>query len=164
MRKTIKYIILAAIEIAFAFIYGLFLQEYMTILAFLIWAVSIPFISLIVQAFVSKKVLGHEILMILISSVLLGVLAIGAFQVGNKLYGEYVGEYEVTVEYISGRHNESVTVRLPNGETAIVNVESKLIYIDESEYVDEDDVILIREWKGLFGTPFYVFVEEIEDN
>ena len=164
MKKAIKYIVLAAVEVAFAFIYGFFLQEHIPFLGFLIWAVSVPFLALMIHAFVSKKILGHEIVIILIVSVLFGVLAAGTFEVGNKIYGEYIGEYVVVVTDIRGYHNEEATVRLPNGESASIDIDSKLMYFDESEYVDEGDMILVQEYKGLFGNSFYVFVEEIEDN
>ena len=124
---------------------------------------SAPFLALMIHAFVSKKILGHEIVIILIVSVLFGVLAAGTFEVGNKIYGGYVDEYCVEVEHITGRGNDAI-VRLPNGESATVRVNKKLMYFDESEYVDEGDIILVQEYKGLFGNSFYVFVEEIEDN
>ena len=162
MKKAIKYIVLAAVEVAFAFIYGFFLQEQIPFLGFLVWAVIVPFIALMIQAFVSKKILGHEIVIILVYSVFFGILAIGTFEFGNKIYGEYVDEYCVEVEHI-GRDNDA-RVRLPSGESATVRIDGKLFYFDESEYVDEGDMILVQEYKGLFGNSFYVFVEEIEDN
>ena len=162
MKKTLKYIVFAVLEIVLALVYGFFFQEHITLLCFLLLAFAIPCVFLTVYALLAKKKIKEEIFPIIAISAILAMLFAGAFEVGNRIYGEYVGEYVVTVVDPPDRSGH-VTVILPSGEMADVDTPRKLIYFDDEAFLDIDDKILIQEWEGLFGTPFYVFIEEVDD-
>ena len=162
MKKLYLYVILILFEIAFGLIYGFILQNVFSIETYLIIAFLIPFVLLTASSRKNQGKIIEKVIKILILSLLLTVLSFASYFFCNRTNGEFVDEYEVVVEYVGGRGGGSASFRTPNGEYGDVDLHDyRPILTDEDEYVSVGDIIRVQEYKGIFGMPYYVFVEEV---
>jgi hypothetical protein len=108
-----------------------------------------------------EKIWG-KLLRILVLALFLALLSFITFRLVNNTNGKLIGEYEVVVEAVYGRGGGTADFTSPYGTTESVELHDyRLIYFDEDDFVDVGDTIKVREYKGIFGVSYYVFVEEI---
>lgn len=162
VKNFLVYLSLVFFEIAFAFAYGFLLQNTISVeIAFLL-AFCIPLIVLIAFSKNSQDKIKKKLLTALVISLLLGILFLGVLTLGNQLYGEFVAEYTVVVESVHGKGGSTAEFTAPDGDYASVDLHDyRIILTEQDDYVTAGDVIKIQEYKGIFGQPFYKFVEKL---
>ncbi len=160
MMKKWIYVVLIVFEIALGLAYGLLLKNIVSIDICLITAFTIPFVVLFASS-KSRQDMVIKLSEVLLASFLLTAVAVGVFSYGNQLRGEFIGEYDVIVEYVSGRGGGYADFTTPQGKAGCVDLYEYRPVIFDDDCVDVGDTIRVREYNGLFNEHYYVFVEEI---
>ena len=162
MKKIYLYVILILFEVAVGLTYGFILQNIISIEDCLIIAFLVPFILMLIFSMKNQEKIWGKLLRILVLALFLALLSFITFRLVNNKNGKLIGEYEVVVEAVYGRGGGTADFISPYGTTESVELHDyRLIYFDEDDFVDVGDTIKVREYKGIFGVSYYVFVEEI---
>ena len=161
MKKAWIYIILIIFEIALGLTYGFLLQNIMPVETCLFIAFLVPFFTISVSAKEQRNKFVDWVEILALSFFSL-VIFVGVFFGGNRLCGEYIGEYDVIVEYVNGRGGGCADFKTPQGEEGSVDLHDYRPIISNDDYVEVGDTIKVRKYKGLFNMNYYVFVEEAQ--
>ena len=165
MKKLLLYVILILFEIAAVLAYGFIFRDIISIETCLIIAFFIPFILFVIFYGKEQGTIKSKLLKIVLLSLCFVLFFIVIFFSVNNIDSKFVGEYEVVVEYIGGGSGNSASFTTPDGEYGSVDLHDyRPILTDEDEYVTVGDTIRIKEYKGVFGFSYYVFVEEVYQN
>ena len=160
MKKGWVYSILIIFEIVLGLAYGFLLQNVIPVEVCLFVAFLVPFFVISIS---SKK--QRDVYVKLIETSVLSLLLVAVFIAvifgGNQLRGEFIGEYDVIVEYVNGRGGGYANFTTPQGNEGSVDLHEYRPIILDDDYVDVGDTIKVREYKGFFNELYYVFVEEI---
>ena len=160
MKKVWTYIILIIFEIALGLAYGFLLQNIIPVEICLFIAFLVPFFYH--SCFLKKqRDMYVKLIEVLTLSLFSMAIFIGAFFGGNQLRGEFIGEYDVVVEYVNGKGGGYADFKTPQGEEGRVDLHDYRPIIIDDDYVDVGDTIRVRKYKGFFNEIYYVFVEEI---
>ena len=160
MKKVWVFIVLTFVETALGVVYGFLLQNIIPVEVCLFVAFFIPFFIIFVFS-KSQREVYVKLAETFVLSLLLAAVFIAVFFGGNQLRREFVGEYDVIVEYVNGRGGGYADFITPQGNEARVDLHDYRLIILGDDYVDVGDTIRVREYKGLFNELYYVFVEEI---
>ena len=160
MKKSWIYIVLAVFEMAFGLAYGFLLQNVLTFEFCLIVAFIVPFTVLSISFKESRDTIVNWKKLLLLSLFLMLVFSFVFFK-GNQLHGEFIDEYDVTVEYVNYRGGGYANFTTPQGKEGSVDLHDYRPIIIDDDRVDLGDKIRVREYKGIFNEYYYVFVEEI---
>ena len=151
--------ILIIFEIVLGFAYGFLLQNIIPAEVCLFVAFLVPFFVIAISFKNQRKVYVKMIETFVLSLLLMAVFIAVFFGV-NQWRGEFIGEYDVIVEYVNGRGGGYADFTTPQGNEGRVDLHDyRPIIVDA--YVDVGDTIRVREYKGIFNELYYVFVEEI---
>lgn len=162
MKNLYLYVILILFEIAVALTYGFILQNIISTETCLSIAFLVPFILLVAFSKKDQEKIQVKVLKTLVVALFFALSSSLIFYSVNGLNGELIGEYEVIVENVSGKAGGSAGFISPYGTHQTVELHDyRPIYTDEDDYVAVGDTIKVREFKGIFGRSYYVFVEEI---
>ena len=161
MKKVWVYLVLIIYEILLGLAYGLLLKNFVSIEICIIAAFGVPF-AVFFMSLKNKKGTIRDLSEMIFASLLLTAVAIGVFTYGNQLHGEFVGEYNVVVEYMKARGGGYAEFINPQGKEGRVDLNDyRPIIFDDEDCVDDGDTIRVREYKGVFDETYYVFIEEI---
>lgn len=161
MKKRWICIILIFFEIALAMAFGFLLQDIMPIELCFAIAFLVPLFVICVSSKKSENI-WIKLIEVLVLSFLSMALFMSIYICGNEVYGEYIDEYEVVVEFVDGRGGGYADFTTPRGTKGSVGLHDYRLVMDDDDYVAVGDTIRVREYKGLFKKLFYVFVEEIQ--
>ena len=162
MKKTIIYVILALFEITLGLIYGFILKNIFSIEICLAIAFLVPFVLVLAFSKKENDKMGAKFLKIFVIALVFAMVCGTIFISANAIKGEFIGEYEVVVESISGHGGGRAGFTSPYGTYEYVDLNDyRIILTDEDDYVDVGDTILVKEYKGIFDMHYYIFVEEI---
>lgn len=82
----------------------------------------------------------------------------------NRISGSFVAQYDVEVEDVYSRHGGTAYFTTPDGRYGDAPLNDyRIIMPDDADMVEPGDTIRVKEYKGIFGSHYYVFVEEIKD-
>lgn len=109
-----------------------------------------------------SKNIWIKLIEVLVLSLLSTALFMSIYICGNEVFGEYIDEYEVVVEFVDGRGGGYADFTTPQGAKGSVGLHDYRLVMDDDDHVAVGDTIRVREYKGLFKKLFYVFVEEIQ--
>lgn len=152
-----------ACELVWIFCYGFFLNSFLPMSVFFFVAFGIAFcVSLIFYKKLPFTDKVNKMLWVLISSLIFAGISTLAYDGINRITSEYVAEYEVEVIDSYQRNGGIAYFIDQNGNTADVNLHDYRIIAIEDDYVNEGDIITVREYIGLFGETFFVLVDENE--
>ena len=160
MKKVWIYIILIIFEITLGLVYGFLLQNTIPVEVCLFIAFLVPFFTISVSL-KKQRDMYVKLIEVLALSLFSMAVFIAVFFGGNQLRGEFIGEYDVIVEYVNGKGGGYADFKTPQGEEGSVDLHDYRPIIIDDDYVDVGDTIRVREYKGLFNEIYYVFVEEI---
>ena len=151
--------ILIIFEIVLGFAYGFLLQNIIPAEVCLFVAFLVPFFVISISS-KSQREVYVKLIETSVLSLLLAAVFIAVFFGGNQFRGEFIGEYDVIVEYVNHRGGGYADFTTPQGNEGSVDLHDyRPIIVDD--YVDVGDTIRVREYKGIFNELYYVFVEEI---
>jgi len=92
------------------------------------------------------------------------VIAFTVFFDLNRISGSFVAEYDVEVQDVYGRDGGRAYFTTPDGREGDVPLNDyRIIIPDDADMVEPGDTIRVKEYIGIFGSPYYDFVEEIKD-
>lgn len=158
MRKSYVYIILAVFEIALALSYGFILQNAVPLVFCVMVAFTTPIFVLHLCSKERRNISAKWKELLTASLLLMSVFSTVFFGI-NELHGEFIGEYDVIVEYVNGRGGGYAEFTTPQGRAGSVDLNDyRILIIDDS--VEIGDTIRVREYKGFFNKYYYRFVEE----
>ena len=157
MKKVLLFAMLTIFEIALAIAYGFLLQDVIPIYICLPVAFLFPF-TVVHIAFKNKKDIPMKVLEAVVISLLLVSVAATAFSFTNQIEGEFIDEYDVIVELVSGRGGVYADFTTPDGREGRVNLNDYRIIREDDDYVRVGDIIRVQEYKGVFNRSYYVFV------
>ena len=160
MKKIWIYFILIIFEIALGLAYGFLLQNTVPVEVCLFVAFLVPFFVISISS-KSQREVYVKLIEVLVLSLLLMAVFIAVFFGGNQFRGEFIGEYDVIVEYVNGRGGGYADFTTPQGNEGSVDLHDYRPIIVDDDYVDVGDTIRVREYKGILNELYYVFVEEI---
>lgn len=102
----------------------------------------------------------NKMLWVLIVSLILAGLSTLLYDAINSASGEFVAEYEVEV-IDSYQRNGGIAYFIDhNGNKAEVNLHDYRIIAIEDDYINEGDIITVREYVGFFRKTFFVLVKD----
>ena len=146
-------------------LYGFFLQDVLPAAATLPIGFCISFTLLAILRRGGTERLRTRIFTVVISSAVLMLLPVMTLLCVNPLFGEAVGEYDVIAEFVNGRAGGSVDFTTPDGRSgnAMLHDYSPFHFsVDgEDRFVEVGDRIRVREYRGIFGLPYYEFLGEL---
>ena len=152
-----------ACELAWIFCYGLFLNSFLPMSVFFFVAFGVTFcVNMIFYKKLPFEDKVNKLLWVLIVSLLLAGLSTLLYNAINRTSGEYVAEYEVEVIDSNQRNGGIAYFIDQNGNYEDVNLHDYRVIAIEDDYVNEGDIITVREYVGLFGETFFVLVDENE--
>ncbi len=157
----IVFLICCVCELAWVFGYGLLLNSFLPMEFFFFVALGIPFC--VYMIFCKKLSFNNKVnkmIFVAICSLILAVLSIFLYDGLNRFSSELITEYEVEVEETSARIDKYAYFTDPAGRYVKVALNDYRPILTD-EYIAEGDVIKVREYVGLFGDAFYVFVEKV---
>ncbi len=160
MKHYIPYIVAVVFEIILGLIYCFLPYDKVPALIYF-FSVFVPFFILYLS--LHEKNSTKKVIKILIISVIFSAVSIAVFTRTNQICGKFIAEYNVTVESINGRGSGSASFTKTDGSYGKVDLmDERVMIFDEKKSVDIGDVITIREYRGLFGKTYYIFVEEVK--
>jgi hypothetical protein len=164
-EKLLLFSILAVSEVALGLLYGFLLQSVLSVALTLLIGFSIAFVILVIFYRDGEGNLKTRILTVLVSSLIFMWIPMLTFFGVNQLFLEVVREYDVIAEHVSGRAGGSVDFTTPDGGrgNAWLHDYSPFHFTVDGEdrFVEAGDRIRVREYRGIFGLPYYEFLEEI---
>ena len=161
MKRFYPYILTVILEIVLGLVYGAVLYGIVSAYTCIVIGTAIPFALLFARS--NEKNVVSKVIGTLLISVLFSSLSLAVFEGVSRSGGEFIAEYDVTVESVNGRGTGSAKFRTPYGSEGSVNLRDKrMIITDGEEYVEKGDTIKVREYVGKFGRTYYVFMGEIE--
>ena len=160
-RNMLTFIVCAVCELAWIFCYGLLLNSYLPMGVFFFAAFGIAFsVSLIFYKKLPFDDKINKMLWVLICSLIFAGVSALTYDGINRATGEFVAEYEVEVVDSYQRNGGTAYFIDQNGNEAKVNLHDYRIIAIEDDYVNEGDVITVREYIGLFRETFFILVED----
>ena len=160
MKKGWLFIVLIIFEIVLGLAYGFVLQNIVPVEICLIIAFFVP-LFIVSTSFKKQRDVYVKFIEVLALSLLSMAVFIAVFFGGNQLRGEFIGEYDVIVEFVDGRGGGYADFTTPQGNEGSVDLHDYRPIIVDDDYVDVGDTIRVREYKGLFNEIYYVFVAEV---
>ena len=160
MKKGWVYGLLIFFETVLGLSYGFLLQNIIPVEVCLFIAFLVPFFVIAIS-FKNQREVYVKMIETFFLSLLLMAVFIAVFFCGNQWRGEFIGEYDVIVEYVNGRGGGYAHFTTPQGNEGSVDLHDYRPIIGDDDYVDVGDTIRVREYKGIFNELYYVFVEEI---
>ena len=161
--EMVTFVVCIACELTWIFCYGFFLNSFLPMSVFFFAAFGISFcVHLIFYKKLPFNDKVNKMLWVLIISLLLAGVSTLLYDAINRSSGEYVAEYEVEVIDSNQRNGGIAYFIDQNGNTADVNLHDYRIIAIEDDYVNEGDIIAVREYIGLFGETFFIFVDKNE--
>lgn len=167
MKKDWVYSILIIFEIVLGFAYGFLLQNIIPAEVCLFVAFLVPFFVISIssksqrEVYVNQREVYVKLIETSVLSLILAAVFIAVFFGGNQFRGEFIGEYDVIVEYVNGKGGGYADFTTPQGNKGSVDLHDYRPIIVDDDYVAVGDTIRVREYKGLFKELYYIFVEEI---
>ncbi len=159
MKKVLTFSAMIVFEIGLAFSYGLWLQHTITVEYAVLFALFVPLIVLTIVSRASIKRID-----VLLMSVLLTAVFITVFSCGNRISLNYVEEYETVVQYVNYKGGGFIKFTTPNGSAGNADLHNYRIVIDDDDFIQVGDKVVIREYSGWFGRPYYVFVQKYNND
>ncbi len=160
MKRYIPYITVVAFQIILGLIYSLLPYDIVPTLIYF-FSVFVPFFILYLSS--HEKHSTKKVIKLLIISVLFSAVSIAVFTETNRIHGEFIAEYNVTVESINGRGSGSATFTKTDGSYGkVALMDERAIICDDDKSVEIGDVITVREYRGLLGKTYYVFIEGVK--
>lgn len=157
----ITLIVCIICELAWIFCYGLMLNSFLPMSVFFFAAFGIPFcVSMMFYKKLQFADKVNKILWVLLCSLIFAGVSTLVYDEINRTTGEFVAEYEVEV-IDSYQRNGGIAYFIDhNGNKAEVNLHDYRIIAIEDDYINEGDVITVREYIGLFCETYFVLVDE----
>jgi hypothetical protein len=157
----ITLIVCIICELAWIFCYGLMLNFFLPMSVFFFAAFGIPFcVSMMFYKKLPFADKVNKILWVLLCSLIFAGVSTLVYDEINRATGEFVDEYEVEV-IDSYQRNGGIAYFIDrNGNKAEVNLHDYRIIAIEDDYINEGDVITVREYVGLFRKNYFVLVED----
>lgn len=157
----ITLIVCIICELAWIFCYGLMLNFFLPMSVFFFAAFGIPFcVSMMFYKKLPFADKVNKILWVLLCSLIFAGVSTLVYDEINRTTGEFVAEYEVEVIDSYQRNGGTAYFIDHNGNKAEVNLHDYRIIAIEDDYIDEGDIITVREYIGLFRETFFVLVDE----
>ena len=157
----IAFLICCVCEVAWVFGYGLLLNSFLPMEFFFFVAFAIPFcVCMIIYKKLSFNSKVNKWIIVLLCSLILASFSLFLYDGLNRVSSDLIKEYEVEVEETSARIDKYAYFTDPAGRYVKVALNDYRPILTD-EYISEGDVIKVREYVGLFGDAFYVFVEKV---
>ncbi len=160
VKKCALFVALISFELILGFTYGFVLKQFVSAWICFLVAFFVPFVVLFYFSKNRQDVLV-KLKRTFMLSLLLSAVSCGVIYYGNQLHAEFVGEYDVLVDYVNGRAGGCAYFIAPNGEEENVDLRDYRPIVSDDDCVEAGDTIRVREYIGVFGETYYVFVEEI---
>ena len=154
----ITFLICCVCELAWVLVYGLLLNSFLPIGILFFIALGIAFC--VNMIFYKKLSFNNKMVFVAICSLILAVLSIFLYDGLNRISSDLIAEYEVEVEETSAWIDKYAYFTDPAGRYVKVALNDYRPILTD-EYISEGDVIKVREYVGLFGDVFYVFMEKV---
>ena len=114
MKKSWVYIILIIFEIVLGFAYGFWLQNIISYGVCCFIAFLVPFFVISISS-KNQRDVYVKLIEILVLSIFSIAVFLTVFVYGNQLRGDFIDEYDVVVEYVSGRGGGFASFTTPQG-------------------------------------------------